>query len=191
MKYFSLVCLTLAMFMSTPSLAQEFAQENTAIEQTAPKNETSLPTFEMFGLTTNKVYDGKVEFAEKTCDITKIGPDRCARLFCCVKMGNALVRDLEVNFVDGRLIKIVGFTNVSQFENLRAAFVAKYGSASDVEVSEVQNRMGATFDNTIMRWAFADGVLLLHKRLGTIDDSALMFLSESAMEEPEAPVVNF
>ena len=158
--------------------------------QQAPQ--ADLRPFEFFGLTIDRVYDGKIEFAGKTCRIRANRAEQtCARLFGG-KIGNANVSPLVALFENGKLDSVIGGADVSEFRELADAFAAKYGEPDKTEETTVQNRMGAEFEQVTMKWQFSDGVLVLQARGSTIDESRFYFVIDEKLDEPkESPPINF
>lgn len=149
-----------------------------------------LPSFEMYGLRTDQVYDGRISFADNRCNISVRGEDFCRDLNGTT-LGSAEINWIAAQFMDGRLQLIMGETTTANFRDLAHAFTTKYGEANQIEETEVQNRMGATFDNVTMRWRFSDGFLELIARQGQIDTSVFRFVPASSLKEPTPPPVNF
>jgi len=80
---------------------------------------------------------------------------------------------------DGKLASInVGLMSAASYEFLLAAMTEKFGKPK-VEVSEVQNKMGAKFDQQIATW-HVDGVTLeFKKRSGDLETSSLRLITDA------------
>lgn len=69
------------------------------------------------------------------------------------------------------------------FERVIAALKERFGPPTKQEDGQVQNRMGATFDQKELTWRSEGGVLSVKKRGGKIDTMSLMLTSEAKLSE--------
>lgn len=74
---------------------------------------------------------------------------------------------------DGRLSSISVSVRAADFDRLYDALKERFGPPMTVQESEVQNRMGAKFDNVEAAWRASGNVLLITKRTGRIETSRL------------------
>ena len=58
------------------------------------------------------------------------------------------------------------------FDEVRDAFVAKYGEPNSRRTAQLENRAGATFASDELTWRDGTGYVLLRQRAGRIDRSA-------------------
>lgn len=86
---------------------------------------------------------------------------------------------------NGRARSVLVSLASSNFDDVRGAFVEKYGAPTAEEKSSIKNRMGATFDQVETRWVIGDHVLRLEKRGGSVDQMGVHLTSAQAMKEYE------
>lgn len=102
-------------------------------------------------------------------------------------VGNLIAKDVTYSFIkspdtgEQRLYDITvilgGFNGYDNgFSTISKALVAKYGKPSSIENGESQNKMGAKFSNTQMKWQNAESTIHLSERFTEIDN---MFLNYS------------
>ncbi|MDP3855339.1 hypothetical protein [Phenylobacterium sp.] len=98
-----------------------------------------------------------------------------------------------VSFDDVGLVTYKTAFLPSGLATIGAAFEAKYGAPCTAENSTLQNKFGATFDQTTRAWCFADGQLQL-KRYSerNLQRSSVDFIARRlADRKPPTPPVNF
>lgn len=92
------------------------------------------------------------------------------------------VEVLLLYFYDGKLQTISISFDAKNFTQVADALKEKYGEGS-LKTEEIQNRMGATFENRIVSWR-SPGATLEAKRIsGKIDRSSVLFRTDFALEE--------
>jgi hypothetical protein len=70
------------------------------------------------------------------------------------------VSSVSLRFVDARLLRVeLGFRS-ADFDAIVATIGASYGGAGSSESSDVPNRFGTAFRDTVARWSFADGEIV-------------------------------
>lgn len=78
-------------------------------------------------------------------------------------------------FQGDTLVKIsVGDIVPGDFDTVHAALVSKFGKPDDSKRSEVNNRMGAKFDDVVSSWSAGDARLVFEKRCGAVDQTCLV-----------------
>jgi len=80
-------------------------------------------------------------------------------------------------FKDKKLVSVHLTFDSEQFENLADAMMERFQKPETDERQIVQNRMGARFDNRVIRWQRNDGYLILKKRDETIDEGSVLLIS--------------
>lgn len=99
----------------------------------------------------------------------------------------------DVSFDDVGLVAYHTAVLPSGLATVGAAFEAKYGAPCAVENSALQNKFGATFDQTTTVWCFADGQLQLKRcSLRNLQRSSIDFVAQRLVDrKPPVPSVNF
>lgn len=67
----------------------------------------------------------------------------------------------------------------SEFEKVRISIQNKYGVPSNSKKTTVQNKMGASFENTTVTWNNGVSMLELEQRSGRVDDSQASYSLKS------------
>ncbi|KTG16614.1 MULTISPECIES: hypothetical protein [unclassified Guyparkeria] len=75
------------------------------------------------------------------------------------------------------LRKMVASFDHTGYSQVRAAILAKYGEADEVERKHVQNRMGVSFPSERLIWNESGGQVALVEHAGRLDRSMLLLLS--------------
>lgn len=94
-------------------------------------------------------------------------------------VGGRPVESVSVVTMAGVIQSVLVSFKADGFDDVRDAVASKYHDLR-CQASTVQNRMGAVFDQVQCEASRPDGVLILQKRMQTVDDSMLFF--ESAAE---------
>lgn len=97
-----------------------------------------------------------------------------------LRVGGVHLTLLNYNYFDGRLVGLDMFMHVNWYREIHDMLVGKYGKPARQLDMPLQNRMGATFNNTRSEWDFKEGVLRFDKRSGSIDSSWLSFQNSLA-----------
>jgi hypothetical protein len=71
------------------------------------------------------------------------------------------------------------------FPKLREMLIGRYGNPTAEKVEQVQNRMGATFDNPVSEWQFREGTLLLERRYTDVNTGVLRFINPVVQSETQ------
>ena len=93
-------------------------------------------------------------------------------------------------YYEGHLYGVVGIFNTDQYLTMLAAFTAKYGRPR-MSTATWQNRAGASLQNDIATWTFAEGTLTLKRLGGRITNAEFQFDSPRYSPPAPAPKVNF
>lgn len=83
---------------------------------------------------------------------------------------------------DMRVAAVMLSLTPADFDAVRLALEEKYGPATTREVP-IQNRMGATFKNTVSVWKRGDAVLELEKYGGSLDRMGITLLEPKLADE--------
>lgn len=78
-----------------------------------------------------------------------------------------------VTFRDGQLVQVVIGFRSERFAELAAAMLERFGSAKQDETGQVQNRMGATFENRRLGWVSGRAALSIVQRTGSVDQGSV------------------
>jgi len=93
-------------------------------------------------------------------------------------------------YYNGHLYGVVGIFDADEYTTMLTAFTAKYGRPR-MSTATWQNRAGASLQNDIATWTFAEGTLTL-KHLGSrITNSEFQFDSPRYAPPAAAPKVDF
>lgn len=116
----------------------------------------SRPVFEFKGLKAGEVID-----PTPVADCSP--PQPTGEMKCDLKDSTiAGIRGLTsptIYLYKGRLTSMVHLFNAEQFLTMLDAFTTKYGQPCSTAHPKWQNKMGATFDNTVVTWCFRTGKL--------------------------------
>lgn len=94
--------------------------------------------------------------------------------------GGILPQLISFTFRDGRLINVLVVVKAEQFDDLVKPMQMRFGKPSALDATPVQNRMGATFDQLVMRW-HRDGVFMSARKRNSdnLTESTISFHSEA------------
>lgn len=109
---------------------------------------------------------------------TKIYKSTSGGLLCeNFKLGEINIKKLSLEFdKESKLEKVVMMIDPDVFEPLFEVFKKKYGEPAKVNESEIQNRMGATFNQVVAMWIDEARAIQLNKYAGQIDRGGAVFL---------------
>lgn len=79
------------------------------------------------------------------------------------------------NDLEPRLFGMEFVVSSESFYGVKSGLVQRFGEPSDIDVGEVQNRMGASFINQTVRWDNEVSAITLHQRFGTVDEGFLEY----------------
>jgi|GEM_PF-2653403 len=91
---------------------------------------------------------------------------------------------LIYRFLDSQLWRIEAVVDTSSYQRLRAAAEAKWGQPAEVSTEEVKNKMGATFQAEVVRWARGNDRVELRQASGSLDTAKIVIFD--AMLDSEA-----
>lgn len=149
--------------------------------------------FDFMGLTTSATYSGERVVGGKKCKLKGQGEEECSR-FGGGLIGTVLIMNLTTKFNAGRFFAASGTAYIAYAQDLKSAFIAKYGMPDVEEDRPWQNQMGANFSNEVSRWRFSDGVLEFRVRGKERDFSSFTFLANDNAPDrlkPKGQPVNF
>ena len=149
---------------------------------TAPAIAQENANFEFMTFNTAQAYSGEVLIAGKKCKLKGAGEETCNR-FAGAVVGTVQVLNLTANFNNGRFFAITGTTFNPYYTDLKNAFVAKYGQPTATDRTPWQNQLGATFENEVAKWVFADGILELRARGRRRDETRFTFIANDNVPE--------
>jgi len=99
------------------------------------------------------------------------------------RLGDIPIEELEWWYLDD---KLVGFSVTAEsyvFGQFRDYLIERYGQPSRIITGTTQNRMGATFDQDILKWDTSDGPMSLTNPSGNIDKLRLTMTQTGLYEE--------
>ena len=111
----------------------------------------------------------------------------------CVEKGyksKLTIAETPVKFISFNFFNdLLSFINIKveerYFSQIRDAFIEKYGKPTSEENSVIQNRAGASFDNSVLQWENSVSFIKLEKRSGQVDSSYISFRSKNGLFELE------
>lgn len=149
-------------------------------------------------LAQDKVFDFMGYDTETAQPVTEIAGKKCkhegAQTECSLpwnlKLGDAVVSVMMINFYQDKLASVLGIAERDEFLSLLSVFTAKYGEPT-MKTEKWQNRAGASFDNSVAVWKFKGGDLQLRQMGSRVDNSDFQFFSTVNQKPAEKPNVNF
>lgn len=97
-------------------------------------------------------------------------------------IAGAPVNTLLLHFYGGKLHAISISFEAKNFSQVADALKEKYGEAV-FKTEEIQNRMGATFENRIYTWRRPEAILEAKRFSSKIDTSSAFFRTDFALQE--------
>lgn len=97
-------------------------------------------------------------------------------------IAGAPISDLKLFYISNKLESISIIYPSREFSNVSKALQFKYGDG-EIETEILQNQMGGTFDNTIMKWRRGNATLEAKHYQETITDSVVAFYTDFFTEE--------
>jgi hypothetical protein len=92
------------------------------------------------------------------------------------------VKTMVLSIYDGKLHAIIINFDPDGFDQVVDGLKEKYGESNPMN-EQIQNRMGATFENSTFSWRRADATLKATKYSASLDQSSVMFRTDFAIEE--------
>lgn len=112
----------------------------------------------------------------KDCAVNPVGKTECSAPYSSsLKIGNAPIYVLELEFNNGKLYAVIGSVKSTAYSDLMSAFSAKYGSPAESKPEKWQSKAGAVFDNLVSTWHFKGGDLVVQAMGTSRDDTDFMF----------------
>jgi hypothetical protein len=102
--------------------------------------------------------------------------------FKAFNYGGVLPNNILVTFYKARLVRVSVYFPEPRFRELRDAITERFGTPAVMKNDVVQNRMGATFDNTRLIWTRGDAILSLRQRGSKIDEGVASLMSKTFSE---------
>ncbi|MBU1206459.1 MAG: hypothetical protein KKH04_05960 [Proteobacteria bacterium] len=115
-------------------------------------------------------------------DSNSPGADQTCSLREGETIAGAPVSALLLTFYGRKLHGIYIWFDAKHFPQVAGALKEKYGEG-DLKTKEVQNRMGATFENRIYTWRKPGATLHVERFAGKLDRSSVIFRTDFAIEE--------
>jgi hypothetical protein len=113
-------------------------------------------------------------FGDKQCTYMKLGPYRFPeskfRTF-----GGATIEAIIMNYYDDTLKKIFVSVKPDGFYKVVSALREKYGPPYEEKKETIQTKMGALYENEIIRWRQGASTLKAEKYFGNVSTSAIMY----------------
>lgn len=97
-------------------------------------------------------------------------------------IAGAPVRVLLLHYYSGKLERITVAFDEKHFSQVTAALMEKYGQGQ-LKTEEVQNRMGATFENKTYSWRRGAATLQARRYSSKLDTSTVMYGTDYALKE--------
>ena len=154
----------------------------------APHRTASKKAFSFMGRSSDVTNLEPFDFFGTTCVPTASGPVSCEAPIGAARIAATRLVSASIAFNDGKLTRVAGVTVTGYFSDLAASFTTKYGAPSTSTKPKWQNQMGATFDNEVKIWAFADGLLELDARGNKVDEAQFTF---SLLAKKDIAPINF
>lgn len=98
-------------------------------------------------------------------------------------LGGVDVIGLSVGLKDDKVIRIMSKLPASGHDRLYDALASKYGPPDDSKTSTLQNRMGASFAQSISIWKRGAAAMTLTSPSGMIDEMTLVLEDTSRLKE--------
>lgn len=180
---------TLVLMIAVAALGATAA--NGKVPARAPaQQQAKQPIFDFLGQNT-ETPSSPFMLGFKNCIPAPSGKTTCSNDLNVVKIGSAQVVLLMMSFNDGKLYSVIGDTIQMAYPDLLAAFTVKYGEPDVTEVRKWQNKIGATFDNSVSIWTFHGGKLELSQMGSRRDSCGFQFLSSKNTPAAPPPTINF
>ncbi|WP_125962396.1 hypothetical protein [Sphingomonas sp. ABOLF] len=130
---------------------------------------------------------------------TMINKSKCSQegaILSCTEYLDATVagrpmRWLTMKFNEQKLFMVNASFGDAAYDDVRAAFIEKYGPPARAETRKWQSKGGAVFDNAVLTWNFKGGRLDLESLGAQVGSGAFSFVSTANAPPPEKPKVDF
>lgn len=149
-------------------------------------NTWAADDFEFKGIRPGMAYADLAANPKLRCEERKNDP--VAEYACTLNYGEketiagTPVKFLAVFVLSGKVTTLTASFDTSQYLQVKLALIEKYGTG-EVTDSEIQNRMGASFDNQKVEWTGKDATMRLDKRSGKIDTGRFTIQAKASTEE--------
>jgi hypothetical protein len=91
--------------------------------------------------------------------------------------------DVYVWFINNALVRVSISFHVNLYQRILGALVTKYGKPDDTKTEEVQNKMGAKFDNEISSWNVSGVTLTINKYGDDLTKSSVLYSLDSSIQD--------
>lgn len=96
------------------------------------------------------------------------------------------------SYYNGKLSSVYATFKDFSYSPIRDAFVAKYGKPDRTDTKPWKSKGGASFDNSVTEWLFADDSVLQLESLGSkVGEGSFTFISVKNSRPKQAPKVDF
>jgi hypothetical protein len=99
------------------------------------------------------------------------------RYVASLEIGGVPLNSLTYYYGEDRLGAFTVDLSTGVVDRFRDLVIAKYGKPTNSRQTTVQNRMGASFPNTVDTWETPNGSLILEARFATVDEGRLSFIN--------------
>jgi hypothetical protein len=93
---------------------------------------------------------------------------------------------IAFKFFKGHMFDVIAVFKEGDYATVKAAFVGKFGAPTSSHVNQVQNRMGAKFDDETLTWSNGVSAIELRQRASDLDTSAFSIYIPKMLEEVQA-----
>jgi hypothetical protein len=130
------------------------------------------------GMTINEAMaaSGGLQCKQQRCFYFPVGPNPPT-------MGGAVVKHIAVQLFDDSVAAVLVTFRENDYERVMAAAAERFGKPQNVQRSEIQNRLGAKFEQITTLWSEMGRSLIASRYSGDLDSSSLMLMSKQFHEE--------
>lgn len=174
--------------LTLPTLGQSTQRRAGAPQRATPQRTApQLPLFEFKGVRAGEDYDpSSVRSCQRPGDD---GTVRCDALDSTVAGVRGLLPPWFY-FYNNRLSLMLYVFDGENFSTILTALTARYGPPCSTTHPQWQNRAGATFDNTVVKWCFRTGNLELAAMSSRRDNGHLQY-TDANQPPRRAPTIDF
>jgi hypothetical protein len=142
-----------------------------------------LPVFSFMGFNAGEIIpSARLKGCTKGVDRTCIVP--------LVKIANVYGGYMVTTHND-KLSTLYIDAHPNSFDDLKAAFTAKYGAPCENATTPWRNALGANFDNPTLRWCFSTGKLVFQRYGQTVEKMNIFYEDEINKPDVKPPAINF
>jgi hypothetical protein len=135
-----------------------------------------------------KDHDDSLSFLTK--DEAAAGVASCANYPILIgtptTVANMPMTGIAFKFFKGHMFDVIAVFKEGDYATVKAAFVGKFGAPTSSHVNQVQNRMGAKFDDETLTWSNGVSAIELRQRASDLDTSAFSIYIPKMLEEVQA-----